>query len=100
MVMSDRLLSPQALSGKSVGVFGNLDVPHTYTYIEDFVKGLVLPGWQDEALGEVLHIPNAETLTTRQFQKVCIRGIRNTVQSQCDAKGNGLYPGLVHAVYA
>lgn len=58
---------PQALSGKSASVFGDLDVPHTYTYIEDFGKGLVLLGERNEALGEIWHIPNAETLTTRQF---------------------------------
>jgi nucleoside-diphosphate-sugar epimerase len=42
-------------------------MPHTYTYIEDFGRGLVTLGERDEALGEVWHIPNAETLTTRQF---------------------------------
>lgn len=58
---------PRALSGKAAGVFGNLDMPHTYTYIEDFARGLVTLGERDEALGEVWHIPSAETLTTRQF---------------------------------
>jgi len=58
---------PQALSGKSASMFGNLDMPHTYTYIEDFGRGLVTLGEHDQALGEAWHIPNAETLTTRQF---------------------------------
>ena len=58
---------PRALSGKAASVFGNLDMPHTYTYIEDFARGLVTLGERDEALGEVWHIPSAETLTTRQF---------------------------------
>ena len=58
---------PQALAGKAGSVLGSLDMPHTYTYIDDFGKGLVTLGEHDEALGEAWHIPNAETLTTRQF---------------------------------
>ncbi|MFM2304362.1 MAG: hypothetical protein RLZZ135_1772 [Cyanobacteriota bacterium] len=42
-------------------------MPHTYTFIEDFAKGLVTLGEREEALGEIWHIPSAETLTTRQF---------------------------------
>lgn len=52
---------------KKVWVAGKLDVPHTYTFIDDFAKGLVTLGEKDEALGEVWHIPSAETVTTGQF---------------------------------
>jgi len=64
--MGERVF-PAALSGKTASLFGNLDMPHTYTYIDDFGRGLVTLGERDEALGEIWHIPNAETLTTRQF---------------------------------
>ncbi len=58
----------QALvEGKTLNLIGKLDVPHTYTFIEDFAKGLVTLGEREEALGEIWHIPSAETLTTRQF---------------------------------
>jgi nucleoside-diphosphate-sugar epimerase len=56
-----------AVEGKAASVPGNLDLPHTYTYIDDFAKALVILGERDEALGQVWHVPNAETLTTRQF---------------------------------
>lgn len=56
-----------ALNGKPVDVLGNLDVPHTYTYIDDFARGLATLGQEDRALGEVWHIPSAETITTRQL---------------------------------
>jgi nucleoside-diphosphate-sugar epimerase len=56
-----------AVQGKTASVTGNLDAPHTYTYIGDFGRALVLLGECDEALGKVWHVPNAETLTTRQF---------------------------------
>jgi nucleoside-diphosphate-sugar epimerase len=58
----------QALvEGRTLNLIGNLDVPHTYTFVEDFAQGLVTLGAHEEALGEIWHIPSAETLTTRQF---------------------------------
>jgi nucleoside-diphosphate-sugar epimerase len=62
----ERVFYP-ALAGKQVMLLGKLDVLHTYTYIEDFGRGLVTLGECDEALGQAWHIPSAETLTTRQF---------------------------------
>jgi nucleoside-diphosphate-sugar epimerase len=65
-IFGDRIVPP-LLAGKSVSVVGKLDVPHSYTYVPDFGKGLVLLGAHDEALGQSWHIPNAPTLTTRQM---------------------------------
>lgn len=56
-----------AVQGKAASIPGNPDLPHTYTYVADFAKALVILGERDEALGQVWHAPNAETLTTRQF---------------------------------
>jgi nucleoside-diphosphate-sugar epimerase len=65
-IFGDRVILP-LLAGKTVQVLGKLDVPHTYTYVSDFGKGLVLLGAHDEALGQTWHIPNAPTLTTREM---------------------------------
>lgn len=65
-IFGDRIVPP-LLAGKGVSVLGKLDMPHSYTYIEDFGKGLVILGAHDEALGQSWHIPNAPTLTTRQM---------------------------------
>jgi nucleoside-diphosphate-sugar epimerase len=54
------------LRGKSAELLGNPDLPHTYTYIENFGKALAILGEQEDALGQVWHVPNAETLTSRQ----------------------------------
>ncbi len=56
-----------AVEGKAASVTGNLDAKHSYTYIEDIGRALVILGERDEALGQAWHVPNAETLTTRQF---------------------------------
>ena len=67
--MGERAFLP-ALQGKAASLVGNIDLPHTYTFINDFGKALATLGERDEALGQVWHVPNAETLTTRQFMTI------------------------------
>lgn len=56
------------LQGKAASVFGNIDLPHTQTYIGDFGKALVILGEREEALGRAWHVPSAEPeITTRQM---------------------------------
>jgi nucleoside-diphosphate-sugar epimerase len=62
----DRVFLPP-LSGKAAQVVGNPDLLHTYTYVPDIGKGLVILGERDEALGQAWHLPSAQTVTTRQF---------------------------------
>lgn len=64
--MGSRVIYP-ALQGKAASVLGNPDMPHTYTYIADVGRALVLLGQHDQTFGQIWHIPSAETLTTRQF---------------------------------
>ncbi len=70
--MGERVFEP-ILAGKPASVLGRLDVPHTYTFIDDFAAGLVTLGEQDTALGEAWHIPSGETVTTGQFLDVVFR---------------------------
>ena len=62
----DRLFLP-ALAGKAAQVLGDPDQPHTFTHLADFAWALVTLGTDKRALGEVWHVPSAETLTTREF---------------------------------
>jgi nucleoside-diphosphate-sugar epimerase len=72
--MGERAFLP-TLQGKAASLVGNIDLPHTYTFINDFGKALATLGERDEALGQVWHIPNAETLTTRQFMTIVFEEI-------------------------
>jgi nucleoside-diphosphate-sugar epimerase len=55
-----------AAAGKAAQAIGNPDLPHTYTFIDDFGRALATLGQHDRALGQIWHVPNPETLTTRQ----------------------------------
>ena len=64
--LGDRAIIP-ALQGKSASLIGQLDLPHTYSYIDDFGKAMVILGERDDALGQAWHVPNPPTLTQRQL---------------------------------
>jgi nucleoside-diphosphate-sugar epimerase len=83
-VMGERVFLP-AVRGKKANAFGNIDLPHTYTYINDFGKALVTLGANDKGLGHAWHVPNAETLTTREF----IRLVYETAGTPLKVSGMG-----------
>jgi nucleoside-diphosphate-sugar epimerase len=60
----------RALDGKPVYLVGDPDAPHTYTYVGDFGEALVTLGAEEAALGEAWHVPNPETLSTREFVRL------------------------------
>ena len=82
----ERLFVP-ALAGKPAQVLGDPDLPHTFTYLRDFARGLVTLGTHDEALGEVWHVPSAETLTTREFAGLVFEAARPAAEAPGDAVG-------------
>jgi nucleoside-diphosphate-sugar epimerase len=65
--LGDRVF-PAALIGRTATTLGNLDQPHTYTYIPDIGEGLAVLGEHPDAPGQVWHLPNdPDTRSTRQL---------------------------------
>lgn len=56
-----------ALEGKPATVYGDLDAPHSYMFVDDFARGLVTLGEHDDAFGRVWHVPAAPTRSTREL---------------------------------
>jgi nucleoside-diphosphate-sugar epimerase len=46
------------LQGKPAQIAGSATIPHTYTYVPDFGKALVILGERDDADGRAWHVPN------------------------------------------
>ncbi|GHO62479.1 epimerase [Ktedonobacter sp. SOSP1-52] len=61
---------PAALSGQPVLTLGNIDLPHSYSYMPDISKGLATLGERDDALGREWLLPVAPTITTRQVLQI------------------------------
>ncbi len=55
--LGDRAIEP-VLLGKTAQLIGRLDQPHTFTFIDDFGKALVMLGERDDAYGQIWHVPN------------------------------------------
>jgi nucleoside-diphosphate-sugar epimerase len=64
--MGDRQIG-FALQGKKASLVGNIDLPHSFTFISDFGKALVTLAEHEESYGEAWHIPNAAPLPQREF---------------------------------
>jgi nucleoside-diphosphate-sugar epimerase len=69
-----------------VQVLGNPDLPHSYTYMPDIGKALVILGEAEQALGRVWHIPSAATGTTRQFLQMVGAALDKPVRVQTAPK--------------
>ena len=72
----------RAVAEKSAQVLGDPDLPHTLTYLPDFGRALVTLGSREEAIGQVWHVPNAETLTTRQFAALVFEALGRPLKLQ------------------
>ena len=56
-----------ALAGKPVQVMGDPKLPHTYSYVPDIGRALVILGEREQAPGRAWHLPSPPTVSTRQF---------------------------------
>jgi nucleoside-diphosphate-sugar epimerase len=64
-LMGERCFYP-LLKGKAAQLIGNVDLPHTQTYIRDFGRALVILGERQEADGQVWHVPNDRPMITQR----------------------------------
>lgn len=60
---------PQALTGEPVIGFGDLDLPHSYSYVPDVAAGLVTLGTEGRALGRVWHLPTTPAVSTTEIHR-------------------------------
>lgn len=65
--MGERVFMP-LLQGKKANLLGNVDIPHTQTYIPDFGRAMVVLGHDERADGQAWHVPNdMPTITQREM---------------------------------
>ncbi|MEH3154681.1 MAG: hypothetical protein PGN29_04815 [Gordonia paraffinivorans] len=60
---------PQALAGQPVVAFGDIELPHSYSYVPDVAAGLVTLGTDDRALGRVWHLPTVPAVSTAEIHR-------------------------------
>jgi len=83
-----------ALAGKTVNMIGNLDLPHTYSYIKDYAAALIVLSENDSAFGRAWHIPNSETITTMEMVKLIEAELGKPIKVRPTGKGMVSFLGL------
>ncbi len=66
--LGQRTFAP-LVDGKPAEAMGNPDLPHSYAYINDVGQGLAILGQQEEAFGDIWHLPHAPAISTRETLK-------------------------------
>jgi nucleoside-diphosphate-sugar epimerase len=63
--LGDRIV-PKVLAGKPVSVLGDADAPHSWTYITDVARALIVLGADERAWGRAWHTPTNAPISQRQ----------------------------------
>ncbi|GHO99206.1 epimerase [Reticulibacter mediterranei] len=92
---------PAALAGKSIQLLGNIDLPHSYSYMGDVARTLALLGERDEALGRVWHVPVVTPVVTQremaqQIGKALGKPIHIQAIPKLAVQAFGLFQPLMH----
>jgi len=86
--MGERTFYPMLL-GKPASLVGNIDLPHTHTYVKDFGRALVILGEHNEADGQAWHVPNDNPrVTQREMVKMIAEEMG--VEPKSSAMGRGM----------
>jgi nucleoside-diphosphate-sugar epimerase len=96
--MVGEMLFGAALSGETGMLAGNIDVPHTLTYIHDFARALVTLSRHEEAYGRAWHVPSAETITARQFKELIEAEVGHPVKVRVVGKTMMRLAGLFNPI--
>lgn len=74
---------PGALAGETVLGFGDLNLPHSYSFVPDIAAGLVTLGTttRPDALGRVWHLPTAPAVSTTRIHGMVAGLLGRPVQS-------------------
>ena len=58
---------PQLLSGKAIQLLGNVDVPHSFTYVPDVARALIAAATNERMWGQAWHVPTVAAGTQREM---------------------------------
>lgn len=64
---------PAVLDGRRVSVFGDADVPHSWTYVPDIATTLATLGTDERAWGRAWHVPSNRPFSQREMLSAIAR---------------------------
>jgi nucleoside-diphosphate-sugar epimerase len=67
MAHAGERLVPAILEGRRVSLVGNLDLPHSFTYVPDLARAMIRAAQTPALWGQVLHAPTGAAPTQREL---------------------------------
>ncbi|NEE04003.1 NAD-dependent epimerase/dehydratase family protein [Phytoactinopolyspora halotolerans] len=93
---------PPALTGQPALALGDINLPHSYTYIRDVARGLVTLGTTEAGDGRVWHLPTVPAVSTAEVHRLTedLIGRPLTVDVLAEAKPYGPFDETFMREYA
>jgi len=66
-------LVPALMAGKRVTMVGSLDQPHSFTYVPDLARAMIVSAQTPSLWGQVLHAPTGPAPTQRELAEALAR---------------------------
>lgn len=89
--------------GKRVMLFGNIALPHTFTYINDFAAAMINVGTANDTFGQLWHVPNAPALNLDKwvhlFEVITNKRIKKSVTPKFVIRIVGLFNSFIKELY-
>jgi nucleoside-diphosphate-sugar epimerase len=90
-------------NGKKVSLFGNIDLPHTFTFIKDFAAAMINVGTANDTFGQIWHVPNAPALSPDKwvhlFEVIANKKIKISVTPKFIIRIVGLFNSFIKELY-
>jgi nucleoside-diphosphate-sugar epimerase len=90
-------------NGKTVRLFGNINLPHTFTYIKDFAAAMINVGTASDTFGQIWHVPNAPALSLDKwvhlFEVITNKKIKKSVTPKFVIRTVGLFNSFIKELY-
>lgn len=89
--------------GKKVVLFGNISLPHTFTYINDFADAMINVGSATDTFGQIWHVPNAPALSIDKwvhlFEIITEKKIQKMIVPKFLIRVAGFFNPLIRELY-
>lgn len=90
-------------NGKTVRLFGYINLPHTFTYIKDFAAAMINVGTANDTFGQIWHVPNAPALSLDKwvhlFEVISNKRIKKSVTPKFVIRLAGLFNSFIKELY-
>ncbi|MBL4774978.1 MAG: NAD-dependent epimerase/dehydratase family protein [Mariprofundus sp.] len=85
-------------TGKTANLVGDIHQPHSYTYIKDFAKSLVILSQHQQAFGQTWHVPSAPMISTQQLIKIIEQETGSPIKVRISGRKMIAFLGFFHAM--